>query len=598
MQPLTFKFLRKVSGFTIYSFKSNHITKIQSRNIYFSPFDIKSKDNNIDIKIMTEKTQNTSTDEQNPTIVDGFTAVTEGKATVLFSNKNKNDVFYNPVQQFNRDLSITAIRAWSELFLEDQKERGERNKLLREKNKKKRKNNDTDDIQENKKVINTDREPIAITTSSVENGNDDNGKREQKPFITIMEALSASGLRAIRYAKEIPYIKEVIANDFSASAVANIKRNVENNNVENIVTPNQADANIAMYLKKDTQMSCVDLDPYGTAAPFIDAAVQSVANGGLLLVTCTDLAVLAGNSYPEKCFALYGGTPVWGAGGHESALRLVLNMIATTASKHKRSIEPVLSFSIDFYVRVFVRIRHSPAEVKHLHSKTMIVYRCSGCKAVVPQPLGKSSQFGTKPTRFSNAQGPTVGTHCEHCGSVHHINGPMWGGQLHDKKFISKMLEIQETLDPEVYGTLPRIKGMLTLAQDEIEAPLYFEPDTMAHTLKCTTPPNRHFISALTNAGYEASMTHAKASAIKTNAPTGVIWDILKTWIKDHPINENNKNDNSPGAKILLSELKEKYSFTPTERTKEIEDLKNSKIVRFQVNPTKFWGPKSKASLN
>jgi hypothetical protein len=65
----------------------------------------------------------------------------------------------------------------------------------------------------------------------------------------------------------------------------------------------------------------VDLDPYGTAAPFIDAAVQCVndggegskgnlrdalaergapSNSGLLCVTCTDLSVLATNNYPEK----------------------------------------------------------------------------------------------------------------------------------------------------------------------------------------------------------------------------------------------------------------------------------------------------------
>ena len=34
----------------------------------------------------------------------------------------------------------------------------------------------------------------------------------------------------------------------------------------------------------------VDLDPYGTAAPFLDSAVQAVSHGGLLNVTCTDMA--------------------------------------------------------------------------------------------------------------------------------------------------------------------------------------------------------------------------------------------------------------------------------------------------------------------
>src|SRR5208282_1504074 len=40
-----------------------------------------------------------------------FTTVTEGKATILFP---KDQVFYNPVQQFNRDLSVAVIRTWSE----------------------------------------------------------------------------------------------------------------------------------------------------------------------------------------------------------------------------------------------------------------------------------------------------------------------------------------------------------------------------------------------------------------------------------------------------------------------------------------------------
>jgi len=48
----------------------------------------------------------------------------------------------------------------------------------------------------------------------------------------------------------------------------------------------------------------IDLDPYGSAAPFIDGAVQAIENGGMLNVTCTDMAVLSGN-HPETCFAKY-----------------------------------------------------------------------------------------------------------------------------------------------------------------------------------------------------------------------------------------------------------------------------------------------------
>ncbi len=40
----------------------------------------------------------------------------------------------------------------------------------------------------------------------------------------------------------------------------------------------------------------VDLDPYGTPSTLLDSAVQSVADGGLLMVTATDMAVLCGNN--------------------------------------------------------------------------------------------------------------------------------------------------------------------------------------------------------------------------------------------------------------------------------------------------------------
>jgi tRNA (guanine26-N2/guanine27-N2)-dimethyltransferase len=81
-------------------------------------------------------------------------------------------------------------------------------------------------------------------------------------------------------------------------------------------------------------------------------------------------------------YANYGGTPVKGEYCHESvsfnspvvenslnwpqSLRLVLNAIALSAARYGRSITPLLSLSIDFYVRLFVRVKTSPIEVKKL----------------------------------------------------------------------------------------------------------------------------------------------------------------------------------------------------------------------------------------
>jgi len=49
---------------------------------------------------------------------------------------------------------------------------------------------------------------------------------------------------------------------------------------------------------------------------------------------------------------------------HNQALRILLSFIERTAIKHKRYIEPLLSFSIDHYIRVFVRIYTSAKAIK------------------------------------------------------------------------------------------------------------------------------------------------------------------------------------------------------------------------------------------
>lgn len=66
--------------------------------------------------------------------------------------------------------------------------------------------------------------------------------------ITILEALSATGLRSIRYAKEVPGIRQIIANDISKKAVEDIKTNIEANKVEGIVTASLEDATYVSYL--------------------------------------------------------------------------------------------------------------------------------------------------------------------------------------------------------------------------------------------------------------------------------------------------------------------------------------------------------------
>lgn len=65
-------------------------------------------------------------------------------------------------------------------------------------------------------------------------------------------------------------------------------------------------------------------------------------------------------------FANYGGVSVNAEYCHEVGLRLVLNSLAQAAARYGRYITPLLSLSIDFYVRLFVTVSTGPLQVKDL----------------------------------------------------------------------------------------------------------------------------------------------------------------------------------------------------------------------------------------
>lgn len=522
--------------------------------------------------------------------IDEYDVIKEGKAEILTPKEDK--VFYNPIQQFNRDLSVMAIKSYIEL----------RNEKWLEKHQKRT----------------SDEEPLAKK------------RRLGAPKINILEALSATGLRAIRYGHEIPHVNKVVANDLLPEAVKSIDRNIQYAQLDNLES-HLGDA-IKYMASTDEKFHVIDLDPYGTATPFMDLAIQAIEDDGMLLVTCTDAGVLAGSGYPEKCFALYGGNNfgnsfVNGEANHEAGIRLILGMISATAAKYKKTIEPVLSLSIDFYFRLFIRVKTSPIEVKRLSSKTMVVYGCNGCGHKIEQPLGRVSG----PSKFQYPKLVAgVSSECGFCEGSYTVAGPMWKGPIHEPTFIDRVLTINSQSDKLVYGTTERIKGMLTVAKSELpDVSFYFNLNHMSSVFKSPPISINEMVKALGNLGYAVSLTHAKKNCIKTNAPWEVVLQINKEWLvlsnreylsktkASGNVSEKTKakvdqleadigsNPNllkaSPGYKILsklapLSEDTQIDFVKETAISSAVNKLRNVKMVRYQENPTKNWGPKARPS--
>lgn len=128
---------------------------------------------------------------------------TESRTTILLPKDHS--AFLNPPQQFNRDLSVAVIRAWNERRIESSKQRWEGKKAKRDKKKVGRGKPDGE-LGEGSGSAPAPAQDGAEVGGSGENG-ESSGGRFQVKNIRIIEALSATGLRSIRYAKEIPNVK-------------------------------------------------------------------------------------------------------------------------------------------------------------------------------------------------------------------------------------------------------------------------------------------------------------------------------------------------------------------------------------------------------
>ncbi|KAL6553069.1 hypothetical protein OROGR_006911 [Orobanche gracilis] len=576
-----------------------------------------------DEKIWDEDKHHTGAPEVAPFDLNDFTVIKEGEAEILMHVKN--EVFYNKTQVNNRDMSIAVLRT----FISKRKQEHE---ALLSKKKKYVPNIAGEPVVEPEAVKDTTMhdgksngecevsqeisqdEPTGISKNKGAN-QEGKGQRELKPP-RVLEALSASGLRALRYAREVDGIGQVVALDNDKASVEACRRNIKfNGSVAcSKVESNLADARVYM-LTHPKEFDLVDLDPYGSPSVFLDSAVQSVVDGGILMCTATDMAVLCGGN-GEVCYSKYGSYPLRGKYCHEMALRILLACIESHANRYKRYIVPVLSVQMDFYVRVFVRVYTSASSMKNTPLKLSYVYQCTGCDSFHLQPIGRAVSKNTS-VRYLPGFGPVVAQECSDCGKKYNMGGPIWSAPIHDQEWVTSILADVRSMKNR-YPAFDRISAVLTTISEELpDVPLFLSLHNLCATLKCTSPSAVIFRSAVINAGFRISGSHVNPLGLKTDAPMDVIWDIMRCWVKNHPVKP--QPSDQAGSVILAKEPVLqicRYLFgVPTlcighsicsmfvKKTRanfaravaSLSKAQAKKIARFLPNPERHWGPKVRA---
>lgn len=394
--------------------------------------------------------------------------IQEGSVVMHFPADQESTVFYNPVQVQNRDLSILIISIYGERRAVQIASKRYQKTLKQDHHQRRQQPSDSQNtVPKNMSSAEatTLQEKVAAYEKSLDPSQAVRDLSKENSFngLCILDALAASGLRSLRYWKEIPGVHHVTINDLDPAAVERAQTNVVVNQLEkdqivknnsNVVNGNSdhlssspspsqqqrgrrsrgiwlqtGDATAEMYnsrptnklrpglVAQDRSWDVIDLDPYGSAAPFLDAAIQAVVNGGLIACTCTDMAALGG-SRPETCVGRYGAIPVPKALYlQEMAVRILLQSMAVTAAKYGRTIHPILSVGIDFYVRVFVTIHDDKEGVNDLALRLGYVYQSTQCESFEIVPMGHKKGNVLQPRR-------APGTMCVETGAEYKVGGP------------------------------------------------------------------------------------------------------------------------------------------------------------------------------
>lgn len=332
-------------------------------------------------------------------------------------------------------------------------------------------------------------------------------QRETGKEINICDAFGGSGIRGIRYSKEIDGTGRIVVNDISSLAVQYANENAELNEIIDLEVT-QDDANL-MLRKNRGKFDVVDIDPFGTPSFFIESAANSLKSNSMLCITATDTSALCG-TYKEPCVRKYNSMPLKTEYCHENGIRILAAFVARTFAKYKKLIEVQFSHSSEHYMRLYFKIGKGAKETDASLKKNIgFIAHCKKC-------LHRQTMTGTA---------PHIPENCPDCGEKFSIGGPLWLGNIQNKEFIEGM--IKQAGSKQINQEKKALK-LLEQCQEEADMPVtFFDVHVVCKKLKISAPSLIKTIEQLENEKFNVSRTHYSPTAIKTDAPLEKIEEIL-----------------------------------------------------------------------
>ncbi|MCD6279633.1 tRNA (guanine(10)-N(2))-dimethyltransferase [Candidatus Micrarchaeota archaeon] len=316
--------------------------------------------------------------------------------------------------------------------------------------------------------------------------------------LRVCDGFSATGIRGIRYAVENKDIVESLTLvDANQHAISLMEENLKLNNLRTYDAV-QDDIVHHVYGK---EYNFIEIDPFGTPRPFLDAMMYSFRSHNkiktaYLSVTATDPAVLCGAHY-KACLKLYHSIPLDNFFCHETGIRILLANISWSANQFDFGIEPLFSLSHRHYMKTIIRLKRGAKYATENTNHTGYITYCPKCLRIMTDKL----PFRT----------------CKTCGNRNiQVAGPLWLGEIHNRRFITAMLDINKERD---YKNKEKLDKLIRLMQGEVGMPPYYY-NTHQLAKQIGKPPVKieQLIKCLNDNGYLSVKTHFDPIGIKTKA--------------------------------------------------------------------------------
>ncbi|MBI2141802.1 tRNA (guanine(10)-N(2))-dimethyltransferase [Candidatus Woesearchaeota archaeon] len=318
----------------------------------------------------------------------------------------------------------------------------------------------------------------------------------------IADPMAATGVRGVRTLLELGRgsIEVLRMNDYSAAAVALIKKNLRLNKIKTgkKVAVGQNEAN--KFLLNNGMFSYIDIDPFGYPGAFLDTAVRRLRHNGVLAVTATDTSALAGSS-PTACRRKYLSVPLRNGFMHETGLRIMVRLAQLFGLVHEKALIPVFSYYKEHYVRTFLVCKASTARCSDVISQHEELHYCSGCCNKKISENGKLM--------------------CGSCGKQMEKAGPLWVGRLFDANLAKKMAieAVKNNYVDEKTKAFLKVTAEEAKWEGKCGVGFYAIEDICGRHKIGQQPRTAEVIRKLRQKGYAASPTHCSTTGVKTNAP-------------------------------------------------------------------------------